>query len=504
MEMRDKIENVVLLMLENRSLDNVLGWLYANDTPSHFKGTDQTSPYNGLKESMGISEGAVGATGTSVPAQPLRVTGWDPNEAYPNVNQQLFGSEAHPTNANPPVNTKAPMEGFGYDFTTKSHWNRGPKNPDQQHQIQEAYTPDQLPILNGLAKGYAVSDAWFSSVPTETNPNRAFSLCGTSLGCLDDGSFFPHPQQYKTRTIWEALPGGANGPSWGIYYHDNNYVSTGECYTEWTFPNLLNVRMPWNDISPISVFYQKAKDQQLPNFTYIEPSWGYGWGKDDGSGFNCPGSEFWPGKQGNDYHPPTWMGPGEALVNNVYTALTANIEVWKKTLLIITFDEHGGTYDHVDPEWGAVEPGDGLYGPDGFQFNRYGVRVPTLLISPWIQEKTVFRSGSPDPNLKYDHTSIIATLLKWQGVDPTQAGLGDRVAQAPTFDAVLSDELRQDVPQYTLPSGYADQGAACWQNLGESQIPIGVARGLLSQQGTPEEIMARTKRFVEMQKLGAK
>src|SRR6185295_16472110 len=167
MEMSDKIEHVVMLMLENRSLDNVLGWLYADDEPSHIKGTDQ-SPYHGLNEGMGITRGTVGATGTDKAAEPMRVPGYDPNEPYENVNQQLFGSQAHPTNANPPYNTPAPMAGFAYDFTTKSHWKPGAKNADQQHQILEAYTPAQLPILNGLARGYAVSDAWFSSVPTET------------------------------------------------------------------------------------------------------------------------------------------------------------------------------------------------------------------------------------------------------------------------------------------------------------------------------------------------
>src|SRR3954466_1691225 len=106
------------------------------------------------------------------------------------------------------------------------------------------------------------------------------------------------------------------------------------------------------------------------------------------------------------------MGPGEAFVNQVYEALVAN-DAWQRTLLVITFDEHGGTYDHVDPGWGAIQP-DHYLGPDGFAFNRYGVRVPTLLISPWIPKNTVFRSSNP--GLKYDHTSLIATLLRWRGV----------------------------------------------------------------------------------------
>jgi phospholipase C len=495
MEMSEKIDHVVLLMLENRSLDNVLGWLYAGDKPARFVGADQTPQYYGLQEGMGITKGAVGATGTSVPAQPLRVPGFDPNEDYGNVNQQLFGSAAHPTNANPPVGTPAAMEGFVYDYSIKTYphgWNPGGENPDQLHQIQEAYTPDQLPILNGLAKGYAVSDAWFSSVPTETNPNRAFSLCGTSLGILDDGSIFPPYQRYDTKTIWNAFP---DKTTWDIYYHE--LWDEGQCYVEWTFKQLGHAKAPGN-IRPISDFYEKAQKGELSNFTYLEPAWGYGLGKDDGSGFDC--GFLPPGEQGNDYHPPTWMGPGEAFVNKVYTALTANSETWKKTLLIITFDEHGGTYDHVDPGWGAIEPGDGKYGPDGFRFNRYGVRVPTLLISPWIPEKTVFRSSDPDPKIKYDHTSLIATLLKWRGVDPAQAGLGNRVAKAPTFDGVLADELRSDVPQYILPDGYADQGAECMKHITPpNAIPPRVARQILHRGGTREEIEARTKQWLEGQ-----
>jgi phospholipase C len=504
MDMHEKIDHVVLLMLENRSLDNVLGWLYAGDAPEdkpkRFIGTDTTARYHGLEEVEGITKGTVGATGTSgVPAQPLRVPGFDPNEQYEHTNQQLFGSADKPTTANPQYGTPAAMAGFSYDFAQKAYWNPGNENPDQHHQILEAYTPQQLPILNGLARSYAVSDAWFSSVPTETTPNRAFSICGTSLGRLDDGEAAWNPyQQYNARTLWEALP---EDTDWAIYYHE--IWHDGQCYTQYTFPFLNNAKGPGDDILPISYetgFYEKARTGNLPKFTFLEPAWGYGYGKADGSGFECPTSGLWPGEQGNDYHPPTWVGPGEAFVNNVYTALTANSEAWKKTLLIITFDEHGGTYDHVDPGWDKeIEPGDNLYGPDGFRFDRYGVRVPTILISPWIQEGTVFRSCHE--TLKYDHTSLIATLLKWRNVDPSTAGLRNRVAHAPTFEGVLADELRPDVPQFTLPDGYATQGAECMHGH-IRPIPSAVARMILAKGGTRDEVAARTKEWLAGQSAG--
>jgi hypothetical protein len=107
----------------------------------------------------------------------------------------------------------------------------------------------------------------------------------------------------------------------------------------------------------------------------------------------------------------------------------------------------------------------------------------------------VFRSGHD--TLKYDHTSLIATLLKWRGVDPAAAKLGHRVANAPTFEGVLADELRPDVPQYTLPPGYATQGAECMHgHIPANSIPLGDARAILAKGGTREEIAARTQEWL--------
>jgi phospholipase C len=486
--MQEKIDHVVLLMLENRSLDNVLGWLYADHQPQHFVGADTTPTYQGLQTGnysnrykdrvISATKGTIGATGhDGVPPQPMRVTGFDPGEEYEHVNQQLFGTPDQPTTRNPPFGTPAGMAGFAYDYDASYEtW-------EQLDQIMEAYSPAQLPILNGLAGAYSVSDAWYSSVPTQTNPNRAFSLCGTSLGRVNNT--WDAVEQFSTKTIWNALP---TSTSWGIYYHD--IWDSGQCYTQYTFPNC-NDALAQGEVEPIATFYDKAKNGLLPRFSYLEPKWGYGKGKLDGSGFYCGevfGKKY--GSQGNDYHPPTWMGPGETFVNQVYEALVANVKAWQRTLLVITFDEHGGTYDHVDPGWGAVAPDDNR-GPDGFAFDRYGVRVPTLLVSPWVQAGTVFRSANP--KLKFDHTSLIATILAWCGVAPENAGLGARAAAAPTFDWVLADQPRQDVPTFTVPDGYADQGKDCWISDEAQRLPAGVARSLVAQSATIDDLKERTR-----------
>lgn len=484
--MLDKIDHVVVLMLENRSLDSVLGWLYADDQPKRFVGADTTPTYQGLQTGNYSNEydgrvipatrGTIGASGhNGVSPQPLRVPGFNSGEEYIHVTKQLFGSPSHPTTKNPPAGTPAAMAGFAYDYNVfYETW-------EQLNQIMEAYSPEQLPILNGLAKAYAVSDAWHSSVPTQTNPNRAFSLCGTSLGRTDNT--WDAVEQFTTKTIWQALPAGT---SWGIYYHDT--WQDGQCYTQYTFPGCNDV-LASGEVEPIATFYSKARQGALPRFTYLEPKWGYGMGNLDGSGFHC-GKVFGKiyGSQGNDYHPPTWVGPGEVFVNEVYNALIANAAAWQRTLLVITFDEHGGTYDHVDPGWGAVPP-DSHRGPDGFGFDRYGVRVPTLLVSPWIPSGTVFRS--PSSTVTFDHTSLIATLLTWCGVDPNSAGLGARVAAAPLFDAAFADQARSDVPTFVVPDGYADQGKACW--ITDHAQEVGAMHALVSQSTSVEDLEARVK-----------
>jgi phospholipase C len=488
----DSIDHLVWLMVENRSFDSTVGWLYKDTQPSKFVGADQTPIYQGLQTGSYSNEydstvipvtfGTKGESGHSgVAAQPLRVTGFDPGEKYEDVNQQLFGSPNSPTNSNPPYGTAAGMAGFAYDYDAYyESW-------EQLNQIMEAYTPEQLPILNGLAAAYGVSDAWYSSVPSQTNPNRAFSLCGTSLGRTDNT--FDAVEQFDTKTIWNALPAGV---SWGVYYQDIWY--DGKCYTEYTFPQIDQASN--GEIALMETFYQKAAAGTLPRFSYLEPKWGYGAGYRDGSGFLCgkiAGRII--GTQGNDYHPPTWMGPGEAFLNAVYSALIGNEAAWQRTLLIITFDEHGGTYDHVDPGWGAVTP-DQYRGPDGFDFDRYGLRVPTLLISPWVSAGTVFRS--PSSTLKLDHTSFIATILGWCGVDPERAGLGNRAAVAPTFEGALTTQPRSDVPTFSVPAGYADQGHDCWITSDDADVAgAAVGRLLASQSTSPDDLKERAASFFD-------
>lgn len=501
---RPRIERVVLLMLENRSLDNVLGWLYSDqqnqpsiNIPSAKDGSKPT--YDGLEEGKHSLPLAYGGRATSYPiikgtcGNGFAVPSLDPWEEYEHVTNQLFGNALNFTDPTPRAGTRETMQGFLQDFTTsylsiggfsdqiheklidlagpagEKIWRELEALPqglrdlaiqtwNQSLQITQTFTREQLPVLSELARAYAVSDEWFSSVPTQTNPNRAFLHCGTSMG-REKNSNLHADEQFHTDTIWNVLDHYTKDEthececSWGIFYQEFFPPTGKKCYTGHTFPNIYDIDDAVEHFHTYADFREKAAAGELPDFSFLEPKWGFGVNKE------YPDS--WgplPYQQGNDYHPPTSVRDGELFVKDVFEALTRNRDAWEHTLLIITFDEHGGTWDHVPPPWNATPP-DGRRGTEhGFRFDRFGVRVPTLLISPYIEAQTVFRSESDVP---YDHTSIIATVLKWKGIDPKdpkpgsgshEPWLGRRVAAAPLYDGVLTrTEPRTDVPELHDP-----------------------------------------------------
>lgn len=446
----DKIEHIVYVMLENRSLDNVLGWVHDAQNPPKLNLPPQNPPtYEGLKENTfynfdkhGKKHWVTKGTNGS-----LVVPSFDPFEEYEHVNNQLFVTGTEAPENNPTPGTKASMGGFYKDFYTLY---------DSAYQILQTYTPEELPIINGLAKSFGVSDGYFSSVPTQTNCNRAFAATGNSLGINEKnelvgwvnnhfGSLL-HPKHidvtFNQRTLWNVLADNHyNTPNdWMVFYHK---VWTDYCYTRDLLDQIQDEEFDPN-FDTIQTFYDKAESGTLPRFSFLEPAWGL---------------KKWKfGTNGNDYHPPCNLAPGEEFLNKIYQALTANKAAWDKTLLIINFDEHGGTYDHVSPAWYAPTPwanrADGTAKPKStefdFGFDRYGVRVPLLAVSPYVPEGLVFRAN---PGKCLDHCSVIATVLKHFKIDPAKWQLGSRVAQAETFEHALAlSTPRADIPRFTPPT----------------------------------------------------
>jgi phospholipase C len=390
------INHIVILMLENRSLDHMLGYLYAD--------TDNVSPAGQPFEGLTGSESNPDSGGNPVLVYPITpstanlyfMPGADPGEGYAATNDQLWGKD---TETPPASGTVPTMEGFVKDFTstieweTTEGWSIVPGTTATE--IMGCFTPQTLPVLSALATGYAVCDYWFCSVPTETLPNRAFVCAGTSQGHVDDTT-----KVFTAPSIFGAL--GNAGLTWAIY-GDNAEPLTKNTFTDIAIS-------PGGTIGEFKDFQAAAAAGTLTDFTFLEPSWT---------------------STGNSQHPNYDVALGEQLIHDVYEALRSG-PGWPQTLFVLTYDEHGGCYDHVPPPWGATPPGDGTVGEFGFGFDRFGLRVPTLLISPLIAPGTVYRV--PDGTTPLDHTSVLKTVEQRFNLPPLTA----RDAAAPGFGDVLT------------------------------------------------------------------
>ncbi|MFB6456406.1 alkaline phosphatase family protein [Chitinophaga sp. Hz27] len=425
-----QIKHVVHLMLENRSLDNVLGWLYedtGNVPAVNLIDTQAPPAYYGLTNDMyNLSSPEPGATKEYVSKAPdnnLAIPAFDPYEIFQHVKKQVYTSL---TTGQYPSGPE--MGGFYQDYATDF---------DSPQDIMMAFTPQNLPVINGLAKNFAVCDRWFSSVPTQTFCNRAFAatgnsegkdwLTGATLQYLDNSQFL----EFTSNTHWNVLSNnGKDKPTdWMIYYSQLFWLRE-YCLTRDLFKELKDSSLDANFAS-IDSFYTAAANGSLPSYSFLEPDWGL---------------MYWKlGIDGTDYHPPGNVGKGEVFLQQVYDAVSQG-PAWNETLLIITFDEHGGTYDHYPINTNAQAPGNVSSAPEyPFDFKTFGVRVPAILVSPWVPQGAVFRM--PDGETPFDHTSVIATVLDWMGIDRSLWNLGNRVAAAPTLDPVLCNETpRTDVP----------------------------------------------------------
>jgi phospholipase C len=381
-------------MLENRSFDHMLGYLYAgtaNVAPSG-------QPFDGLtgKESCPDSSGNPVPVFQITPSTPNAyfMPGADPGEGFAATNEQFYGTTSGPAASGQAGTCQGFVTNFASTLTweTQDNWSIVPGTTASD--IMGCFTPGTLPVLSALATGYAVCDAWFCSAPTETLPNRAFACAGTSQGHMDDKT-----KTFTCPSIFGLL--SQHNVSWSIYGY------TSEPLTKHNFPDTASAGA--SHFGLFKDFQAAAAAGTLPAFTFLEPSWS---------------------STGNSQHPNYDVALGEQLIHDTYEALRSG-PGWDQTLFVLTYDEHGGCYDHVSPPWGATPP-DTTAGEFGFGFDRFGARVPTVLISPLIAPGTVYRV--PAGSVPLDHTSILKTVeQRW-----SLPALTARDAAAPGFGDVLT------------------------------------------------------------------
>jgi phospholipase C len=404
-----QIDHVFVLMLENRSFDHMLGF-------SGITGTDAATG-----EPTGIA-GLTGAETNDAAGQSWRVAHpapyampIDPPHEFSDVLEQLCGAGV----AYPPGGAYPPIDCSGF----ASAYARVRGTPGQ---IMACFTPDQLPVLNTLAGEFAVCDHWFSSIPGPTWPNRLFIHAATSSG-LD------HSPTTAEIVYWETLS-GLTFAAGSVYDMMNRHNVTWRLYAGDDFPMVaalkgiqLTLVHPYRDFAG-----DIASADYGVSYTFIEPSYNVL------SSYKC----------GTSQHPLDDVTRGEALIRSTYVAIR-NSPLWERSLFVITWDEHGGFYDHLQPP-PVTAPGDTQPGSEhnqfGFTFEQLGVRVPGIVISPWVPRNVI------DHRI-YDHSSVLATAEKLFGMPP----LTRRDATANDFTPLLSlGQPRVDAP-FDLPAP-ADSG----------------------------------------------
>jgi phospholipase C len=371
------ITNVFVLMLENRSFDHMLGFSGISGTDA---ATGAATTINGLTgtENNSYRGQTFAVVQLADPAMPV-----DPGHEFLDVLEQLCGTNvAYPQGGPYPLINNS---GFVADYAVSPSPQEGNASSNFG-EIMKCFSAGQLPVLNALAKAFAVCDNWHASIPGPTWPNRMFA-CAASAGGLDhspttaematwesvDGFEFPNG------SIFDAL-GKKSNQGWRIFSGDH-------------FPMAAALKgIDLFDISSLDEFAGAVASPSYPwLYTWIEPNYG-----------DTVGGTY---RGGSSQHPMDGVAGGEALIKAIYEAIR-NSPHWNTSLLIVTWDEHGGFYDHVAPP-SAVPPGDTPVGDKfnqyHFPFDRYGIRVPAVIVSPLIP------AGLIDHRV-YDHSSIPATI----------------------------------------------------------------------------------------------
>jgi phospholipase C len=380
-EDQHKFDHVVTVLFENRSFDNLLGRLYEPGEVPAFEGVIGTALSNPIPKWA-----EHGAERESVPYSVA--AGTDPPRlerrgALPHVNTQLFGAtemgRLSGLTETPAEPRAAPtMDGFVTDYISAFVAELGRQPTYEEYaRIMTGHTPEQVPVISAIARGFATFDHWFCEVPSETLTNRSFCHAGTASGFVVDTPYANFPLHNDAETIFERLD--AAGLTWRVYVDRGMRCSvTGMIHAPRVAEQFAT------NFSTLDDFFEDAEDGRLPAYSFIEP---------------CL------------MHAHTVLDD-EQLLARIYTAVRTSTSGedrsnFANTLLLVGFDAHGGMYDHVVPP--RVDPPlpSAPAGQMGFSFDRSGLRVPAVAVSAYVEPGTVV-------NGEYRNTSIIRTLrARW-------------------------------------------------------------------------------------------
>jgi phospholipase C len=417
------LDHIFVLMLENRSFDQIFGF-FANKEINGLTGKE-FNKYGG--QTYQVQRG---------PQDPMTT---DPGHEFANTMEQLCGAGTkNPYKSGdkkyPPVNTS----GFVSNYATTEGENTPLPTFAHFGDVMKCCDHAQVKALHKLAAEFAVCDRWYSSIPGPTWPNRLFAMAASSGG-LDDSPSKSHMIKWNTKGFKHP-----NGNIFELLWNKNNheyriYQDSGNKYADKPVKNnrgnfgdhaMASILFGVSGIRNFEHFAADLKDPYPFRYTWIEPHYGKATTTFEG---------------GSSQHPMDSLAAGDRLVAAVYNAIR-NSPLWDRSLLIITYDEHGGFYDHDRPP-GTVAPNDGSeessLNANGFDFKQLGVRVPAVVVSPLIPQRTV-------DSTVYDHTSILATVERVLGMQP----LTERDKNAKDLLHLLKGPLRDDCP-FVITGGFS-------------------------------------------------
>jgi len=388
----DNLRHLVVLMMENRSFDHMLGSLRAVDPRIDGLTGNESNP--DTKGSIIKVQPSADYQGQLDP---------DPDHDFDAVDQQIFDGGTTPT-----------MQGFIKNYFLQR------KDVSHSQKIMYYFPANKVPVLTTLAREFAVFNRWFSSIPGPTLCNRAFAHYGTSFGHVDMSLFYVNA---KFKSVYQRLIDASHTSK--LYYFDQVSSSLEVINLLKDQPKLFGT---------YDQFLEDCRRGTLPEYSFVEPNYSDHDGPD--------GAVI-----ASDQHPDHHVAEGERFIASIYMAIRENPALWSSTALLITYDEHGGIYDHVPPpscmpDGFVAQPKDTRTGQP-FHFDRLGVRVPAILVSPYVAKGTVV-------NGVFEHASIPATAMKWllPNFDNTQRS--PREAAAPTFlDLLTLDTMRTDTPEFS-------------------------------------------------------
>ncbi len=423
------IKHIVVLMMENRSYDHMLGYL-PNGGGLTGKEYNLVDPADPSSEKVYVSNRSGYVTATN------------PSHDVVSIEKQVYGETGQ-------IVDPAPMNGF-----VKVQIETAKGDVEEGKKIMECFDPAKIPALTTLAQEFVLCDHWHASVPGPTWVNRFFVHAATSDGV----SFDDARHLYKMKTIFDAL--SDNGFTWNVYYGD--------------IPQSLVLQHGGDKLGyfkRFNRFHEDLEDGKLAAYSFIEPRF-----------LNF---HHW---KANDQHPPHDVRLGEYLIAEVYDTLRAS-RYWEKSLLVVLYDEHGGFYDRVPPPDHVPNP-DGKVGINPpFDFTRLGVRVPAILISPWVEK------GRIDSTL-YEHASLPATVRTLFGL-PEALTARDRAAH--TFEKNFSrSTARTDAPMKLPVPGEPDEIRQHRRLLRAGTLEQWLRNLLFQGQKSNEPLTLYQKSLVEM------